>query len=185
MSSPIPPVASYRGPRSRPLVRMELSDLATGGIMDDLDTHPTLQSLLQPSNEPQDVAMFVGYCGPSPQLQSHLRLYTSLEDLSSYVEIAHSDIVHRERAPASSSSNVHDSVWVKANACIRIVRETRVGELASRREVGRPRTRLSLNRETIARLDPDRAMMPTTGTSVGCVSIDNPSCVCKISIHIC
>lgn len=151
--------------------------------MDDLDTHPSLQNLLQASNEPHDVAMFVGYCGPSPQSQSHVRLYTSLEDLSTYVEIARADIVHRERA---TDGNAPDSIWVKAAASIRVVRDVGVRDLASEQPVGPRKKKLRLSKETIATLDVGALLLPpTTGGSVGCVSIDNPTCVCQPSRHIC
>src|SRR5262245_48788003 len=81
-----------------------------------LTEHPLVAKLRpDPGEATEPTVKLTGYVGRSPRSGS-VRLYTSLEDLSQYLEIAEDDVVHSEEAPETVLEHGGTYVWVKQSA---------------------------------------------------------------------
>jgi hypothetical protein len=95
-------------------------------------THPIVQAILDVNQSPEDVAVLVGYFGPSSK-PDYVRLYLSL-DLHSYCELYNpaggGDILN---TLPSNPNNPNDPtlVFVKANADVKFVKTSSTGVQAS------------------------------------------------------
>jgi hypothetical protein len=87
-----------------------------------LQVHPLIAGLKQDDERPQSVIRFAGYVGQSAK-EGVVRLYSSLDDLSHYLEFDEKAVL--ESAPASESVLPHNAVciFLSANAPVRWVRE--------------------------------------------------------------
>ena|ERR1700730_1328756 len=87
-----------------------------------LPIHPLVATLV-PGGQPAESAIkLAGYAGP-PSEAGKIRLYSSLDDLSHYVEFDENALVHAAEAPESRLPSKGHDVWIKANAPVRWVHE--------------------------------------------------------------
>jgi len=87
-----------------------------------LPVHPLIENLVEPGQPAQPAVKLSGYVGPAGQA-GKVRLYSSLEDLSHYVEFDHSGIAQTAPAPESQTPGKGVDVWVKADTAVRWVHE--------------------------------------------------------------
>lgn len=78
------------------------------------DVHPALATLADDA-EPRDAVRLQGYVGPAKNDRT-LRLYSSFEDLSEYVEVPRDDVVKSAAAPEAMAPNGGVYTWVKRDA---------------------------------------------------------------------
>jgi hypothetical protein len=95
-------------------------------------THPIVQAILEVTQSPEDVAVLVGYFGPSSK-PDYVRLYFSL-DLHSYCELYNpaggGDIL--ATLPSNPNNpNAPTFVLVKASANIEVIQTSSTGVQAS------------------------------------------------------
>ena len=95
-------------------------------------THPIVQAILDLNLSPEDVAILVGYFGPSSK-PDYVNLYLSL-DLHSYCELYNpasgGDILNT--LPSDPNNPNHPTfVFVKANADVKFVKTSSTGVQAS------------------------------------------------------
>lgn len=85
-----------------------------------LAVHPLLANVAQGGVQPESTIKFAGYVG-SPSQPGKVRLYSTLTDLSQYVEFDENAVVRTAAAPEIPDDGV--SVWVKASTPVRLVHE--------------------------------------------------------------
>lgn len=89
----------------------------------NVDINPTIAKLSSnpkdPHAPPENVRRFAGYFGPSA-MDGSVRLYLSLGDLSTYLEIQKDQIVHSEKVPESVMDGEACYVWVKQDAMVTV-----------------------------------------------------------------
>jgi hypothetical protein len=92
----------------------------------DVPFHPVLAALTKdspPGNpQPQTVVKLSGFVGPASQ-NGLIRIYSSLSDLSHYLELESDAVVHTTATPATEVADNACSLWVKAGAPVRWTRE--------------------------------------------------------------
>jgi hypothetical protein len=88
------------------------SDQAKGEVRE----HPLVSRLVPDPGTPAEATVkLAGYVGKAMR-EGHLRLYPSLDDLSSYLEIRREDVVHAEEVPESVMEHGGTYLWVKESA---------------------------------------------------------------------
>lgn len=102
--------------------------------------NPTIARLgRSPKAPPENVQRFTGYFGPSTAPDT-IRLYLSLGDLSTYVEIPKKQIVHAEKVPESIMEGEAFHVWVRQDAMLTVVTRRPAalvgGDISSRMRAG-------------------------------------------------
>jgi len=90
---------------------------ATGGEgSKKIPEHPLLAKLRgDPAQTQESTVRLMGYVGRATR-QGCVRLYPSLDDLSQYIDVQESDIVHVEQVPESVMEHGGSSLWVKQSA---------------------------------------------------------------------
>jgi hypothetical protein len=86
-----------------------------------LETHPLLAAIVQKNNQGVATTKFAGYVGQAQP--GSVRFYSSLDDLSHYMEFDEGAVVHSEAAPETVLPNGAVSVWIKADTPVRWIRE--------------------------------------------------------------
>jgi hypothetical protein len=89
-----------------------------------LPVHPLIASLQLGGSQPESAVKFAGYVGASGQ-PGKLRIYSTLDDLSHYVEFDENAVVRTAPAPESLLPDDGVLVWVKSTTPVRYVREYR------------------------------------------------------------
>jgi len=89
-----------------------------------LPVHPLIASLKLGGSQPESAIKLAGYVGVSSQA-GRLRLYSTLDDLSHYVEFDENAVVRTAPAPESLLPDNGVLVWVKSSTPVRYVREYR------------------------------------------------------------
>jgi hypothetical protein len=85
--------------------------------------HPLIASLTQGGQQsPASTIKLAGYVGP-PSQAGKVRLYSTLSDLSHYIEFDESAVVQTAEAPESLIPDKGLCIWVKASAPVRWVQE--------------------------------------------------------------
>jgi hypothetical protein len=87
-----------------------------------LQVHPLIASLTQTGQQPEPAVKFAGYVGPSSQ-PGKVRLYSTLDDLSHYLEFDESAVMQTAPAPQDLLPDNAVSVWVKGSTSVRWIRE--------------------------------------------------------------
>jgi hypothetical protein len=97
-----------------------------------IPVHPMIANLTQGGKQPAEATIrFAGYVGPPSQV-GMVRLYSTLSDLSHYIEFDQSAVVQTAQAPDSLIPDNGLCVWVKASTPVRWVREYQnAGDLAT------------------------------------------------------
>jgi hypothetical protein len=80
--------------------------------------HPLLENAAQLGQTPESAVRFAGYVGPASK-EGHVRLYSSLEDLSHYLEFEENCVLHTDKATDNIAPNNGLFIWVKASCPIR------------------------------------------------------------------
>jgi hypothetical protein len=90
--------------------------MAQAGGKGELSEHPLVAKLRPDPNKPYEPTVkLAGYVGRSTE-DGKVRLYPTLDDLSTYLDIRREDIVHAEAAPESVLEHGGTYVWVKQSA---------------------------------------------------------------------
>jgi len=90
--------------------------MAQAGGKGELSEHPLIAKLRpDPSKPYEPTVKLAGYVGRSTE-EGRIRLYPTLDDLSTYLDIRREDIVHAEAAPESALEHGGTYVWVKQSA---------------------------------------------------------------------
>jgi len=115
------------------------------GAKPKLSVHPLLAHLADSGQQSDQTIVLSGYVGPASGT-GQVRLYSSLEDLSHFIEFDEGSVVFV--APAAKSVAPHKgvTVWLKSSAPIRWTRDyknaktfwTRVAKLVERGTVEPP-----------------------------------------------
>ena len=89
--------------------------------------HPLIAKLTEGSAEPgapspQAPFKLSGYIGPASQ-SGMVRLYSTLRDLSHYLEFPNEAVVHTAQTPESLLPDGATSLWIKADTPVRWIRE--------------------------------------------------------------
>jgi hypothetical protein len=92
-----------------------------------MPVHPLIAKLTEGgvgpgASSPQAPAKLSGYIGPASQ-PGMVRLYSSLRDLSHYLEFPQGAVVHTAEAPESLLPDGAVSVWIKPDTPFRWTRE--------------------------------------------------------------
>jgi hypothetical protein len=87
-----------------------------------LSVHPLLANLTGSGAPAGSTVVLHGYVGPASRA-GQVRLYSSLEDLSHYIEFDESCVLHTSPASESVAPNNGVSVWVKSSTPIRWTRD--------------------------------------------------------------
>jgi hypothetical protein len=87
-----------------------------------IPSHPMLVSLTQGGQSPEATTKFAGYVGP-PSQKGMVRLYSTLTDLTHYIEFDESAVVQTAEAPESLLPDKALCVWVRASTPVRWVQE--------------------------------------------------------------
>jgi hypothetical protein len=88
-----------------------------------LPVHPLIAGLVPEEGQPAEATIKLsGYAGP-PGQAGKVRLYSSLNDLTHYLEFDQNALVHTAAASESELPNQGHHVWVRASAPVRWVHE--------------------------------------------------------------
>jgi hypothetical protein len=88
----------------------------------EIPLHPLIASSAQPGQPPQPSVKFSGYVG-TPSGPGKVRLYSTLDDLSHYLEFDEAAVVQTAPTPELLLPDNALSIWVDAGTPIRWVRE--------------------------------------------------------------
>lgn len=83
---------------------------------------PVHPHLAKSGQTPESIVKLSGYVGPASR-EGQIRLYSSLEDLSHYIEFDEGAVVDTEPAPEAIAPNKGVTLWVKESASIRWICE--------------------------------------------------------------
>ena len=86
-----------------------------------LPVHPLIATLVQ-AGQPERPIKLTGYLGP-PDQAGKIRLYSTLDDLSHYLELDENAVVQTAEASEIELTNKGHYVWVRESAHIRWVHE--------------------------------------------------------------
>jgi hypothetical protein len=86
-----------------------------------LPVHPLIATVVQAGQSERPLKL-TGYLGP-PDQAGKVRLYSTLDDLSHYVELDENAVVQTVEASETELTNKGQHVWVKESAPVRWVHE--------------------------------------------------------------
>jgi len=110
----------------------------------DISESSLIERLVAEPSDPPEVAVLVGHIGRSTDA-TQVRIYPSVEDLQTYMEMKREDVLHTEAASAEDGTRL----LVRAEAKISRVSMTTARELSKLRMRTSP---LNLNKETLRTL---------------------------------